>query len=143
MCRRWLRLSQTKRRPQSSKVLPYCPMPEIASARSLTRSKRESMLLRFIGLASFCPARIAWPPRRPGGIVAHLDHPELAVLIERHCHRALDLRLGRNQLNAQAGSDAEERLRLGRGEGTGRRGGFLVGLGRTGEPEEAAQNGKK
>src|SRR5262249_35150179 len=57
-------------------------------------------------------------------------HPEPAVLVEGHGHRALDVGLGGDQLDAEAGGDVELLQGLLRREGTAHLGGFprrLVG----------------
>src|SRR5439155_4954051 len=43
----------------------------------------------------------------PVGIITHLHDPELAVLIERHGDGAFELRLARDQLDAQSGRKLE------------------------------------
>jgi molybdopterin synthase sulfur carrier subunit len=65
---------------------------------------------------------------RAVGIIAHLDDPELAVGGKRHGHRAFELRLGGDQLDAQALGELKELLRLGGRERLAGAARFLCGF---------------
>ena len=67
-----------------------------------------------------CP--LAWPVR----IIAHLDDPEPAILVKRHRHGTLHIRLGSDQLDFQAWRKAKMLAGFVGGKGAAD---FLVGRG--------------
>ena len=84
--------------------------------------------------------------RRAVGVVAHLDDPEPAVLVERHRHGTLEVGLGGDEFHAQPRGDAEGPQGLLRGERAVDPGPLLLGgpRGPARHPEHAeAKDGSK